>query len=87
MINEVGDTMSKSQNKYIKKILAFMFIYLILFTSTCLFITYKTGKEPTTLILSVFAFCGVEGGLSAWIRTTKVKKADKTAVKDKECEE
>lgn len=54
-----------------------MFIYLIIFTFASLFITYKTGNEPTTLITCVFAFCGVEGGLSAWIKTTKVKKKDK----------
>lgn len=80
----MGDVMSKSQNKYIKKILVIMFIYLILFTSVCLFITYKTGTEPKTLILCVFAFCGVEGGLSAWIKTTKVKKSDKPGPKDTE---
>ena len=79
--------MSKSQSRYIKKVLTFMFIYLILFTSVCLFITFKTGNEPSTLILCVFAFCGVEGGLSAWIKTTKVKKSDKPAVKDQEDEE
>lgn len=83
-ISEMGDDMSKSQNRYIKKILAVMFIYLILFTCACLFITYRTGSEPKTLILCVFAFCGVEGGLSAWIKTTKVKKSDKTGLKDPE---
>lgn len=62
------------KGKYIKKILAGMFIYLILFTIACLYITYKTGGEPKTLIMSVFAFCGIEGGLSAWIKTTKEKK-------------
>ena len=61
-----------------------MFIYLILFTFACLFITYNTGTEPKTLILSVFAFCGVEGGLSAWIKTTNVKKTDKSGAKDME---
>ncbi len=73
--------MSK-QSRYIKKILTFMFIYLILFTAACLYITYETGIEPRTLILCVFAFCGVEGGLSAWIKTTKVKKKDNWETKD-----
>jgi hypothetical protein len=27
--------------------------------------------------MCVFAFCGVEGGLSAWIKTTKEKKKEK----------
>jgi hypothetical protein len=59
-----------------------MFIYLLLFTCACLFITYKTSIEPKTLITCVFTFCGVEGGLSAWIKTTKVKKNDTIDKKD-----
>lgn len=62
--------------KYIKVVLAGMFTYLILFTCACLYITYKTGSEPETLIMSVFAFCGIEGGLSAWIKVTKEKKVE-----------
>lgn len=65
---------SLKKGRYIKLVLTGMFIYLILFTCACLYITYKTSTEPKTLILCVFAFCGVEGGLSAWIKTTKVKK-------------
>jgi hypothetical protein len=57
-----------------KVILTIMFTFLFLFVCACLFITYKTGTEPSTLITSVFAFCGLEGGLSAWIKTTKVKQ-------------
>ena len=69
------------KGKYIKIVLAGMFTYLILFTCACLYITYKTGSEPETLILSVFAFCGVEGGLSAWIKVTKEKKSEGIAKK------
>lgn len=67
------NSMKKKRN-YTKVILTGMFIYLILFTIACLFITYKTESEPTTLITCVFAFCSIEGGMSAWIRTTKEKK-------------
>jgi hypothetical protein len=71
----MGGYMNK-KGKYIKVILAFMFIFLILFTCACLYITYVKGIEPKVLITCVFAFCGVEGGLSAWIKTTKVKKKE-----------
>ena len=68
---------NKSKGKFTKIILLSMFIYLIFFTIACLYITYMTGNEPQTLILCVFSFCGIEGGLSAWIKTTKVKKKGK----------
>lgn len=54
-----------------------MFVFLILFTCACLFITYKKATEPRTLITCVFAFCGAEGGLAAWIKTIKEKKNKK----------
>jgi hypothetical protein len=72
----------KHKKKFIKIILTGMFVYLLLFTCACLYITFKTGTEPQTLIMCVFAFCGVEGGLSAWIKTTKEKKKDNTDLKD-----
>jgi ABC-type transport system involved in multi-copper enzyme maturation permease subunit len=70
------------KGKYIKVILVCMFTYLILFTCACLFITYKTGEEPSTLIMCVFAFCGVEGGMSAWIKITKEKKKSTSETKE-----
>jgi hypothetical protein len=72
----------RKNNKYIKSILAGMFIFLIIFTFACLYITYKTGNEPTTLITCEFAFCSIEGGLSAWIRTTKEKKKGSEITKE-----
>ncbi|MFT4145562.1 MAG: hypothetical protein QM644_14000 [Mobilitalea sp.] len=72
----------KKKSNYTKVILVGMFIYLILFTCACLYITYKTSVEPDTLILSVFAFCGIEGGLSAWIKITKVKNCDNENTKE-----
>jgi hypothetical protein len=74
----------KKRGKFLKMVLIGMFVYLILFTCVCLYITYKTGVEPNTLITCVFTFCGVEGGLSAWIRNTKEKKKD---MRDKKMEE
>jgi hypothetical protein len=64
----------KKNGNYMKKILTGMFIFLVLFTCACLFIAYKTESEPKTLITCVFAFCSVEGGLSAWIKNCKDKR-------------
>lgn len=50
-----------------------MFIFLVLFTIACLVVTAVTGTEPGILEGSVFAFCGAEGGLSAWIKVVKHK--------------
>jgi phosphotransferase system glucose/maltose/N-acetylglucosamine-specific IIC component len=64
----------KEKKSYMKTVMTFMFIFLFLFVCVCLYITYKTSSEPSALIASVFAFCTVEGGLGAWIKTTKVKQ-------------
>jgi hypothetical protein len=63
----------KKEKSYSKLILSLMLLFLLFFTCACLWITFKTGAEPSTLITCVFAFCGVEGGLTAWIKTVKVK--------------
>lgn len=74
--------MKCKKGRFIKVIISCMLIYLLLFTCACLYISYTRGTEPQTLILCVFAFCGVEGGLSAWIRTTKEKKKYTLSKKD-----
>jgi hypothetical protein len=75
--------MGKS-GKYSKWILACMLIFLIIFVQECLYITLKTGTEPATIAALVFGFCGVEGGLMAWIKTVKVK-GGKPPGKDRDC--
>lgn len=62
--------------KYSKKVLNYMLIILMLFVIGVLIVFWHTGSEPSTLVASVFAFCGVEGGLMAWIKTTKVRKGE-----------
>lgn len=59
--------------KFSKRVVTAMFALVILFTLAVLFIFYRTGSEPSTLIACVFAFVGVEGGALAWIRVTKEK--------------
>ena len=64
--------------KYNKLIVTCMLVFLILFTISCLIIVATVQYEPSTLITSVFGFCGIEGGLLAWIKNTdtKTKKGD-----------
>lgn len=66
--------MKKMSGKFSKKLLVFIMIFLFLFTCGCMFITYHNGTEPSTLILAVFGFCGLENGLLALIKTNKIKK-------------
>lgn len=61
----------KKKGRFSKGILVFMLIFLLIFTSLCMYITYKTGIEPSSLIIAVFGFCGFEGGCMAWIKKTK----------------
>lgn len=58
---------------FMKATITVMFIGLILFTIKVLHIFETVGSEPSTLITSVFAFCGIEGGALAWIRVVKTK--------------
>lgn len=49
--------------------------FLLGFTACVLIVFYKTGSEPSTLVASVFAFCGCEAGILGWIKTNKDKTA------------
>ena len=62
--------------KFSNKIIVFIMVFLLLFIASCLIIIAKTGVEPSTLILSVFGFCGFECGIMGWIKTTKTKSND-----------
>ena len=64
----------KKKKPYLKVVLTSMFVVLLLYTAASLYVTYKTGVEPSTLNASVFAFCSVEGGLGAWIKLDSRKK-------------
>lgn len=69
--------------RFSKKILTSMFIFLAVFVLAVLFINYKTGSEPSTLVASVFAFCGVEGGCLALIKSVEATTEKKTVSKRK----
>lgn len=62
---------------HMTKIVNGILIFLVLFTITILYLVAHDHAEPSTLIMSVFGFCGVEGGLMAWIKNTKTKKGVK----------
>ncbi len=61
------------KTKFSKKLLVCMFLFLLLFIIAVLFLFYKTSAEPSTLIMSVFGFCGLEGGILGWIKTIESK--------------
>lgn len=61
-IKEVLDLEEKSEKKlqFNKKIVALIVIMNILFTATIVFLYYRTGSEPSTLIDKWFKFTGTE---------------------------
>lgn len=61
------------KTKFSKKLLVCMFLFLLLFIIAMCLLFYKTGNEPGTLISCVFAFCGLEGGVLGWIKTSENK--------------
>lgn len=73
------------KGKFMKSIIVTVMLFLFLFTLTCLFITYKTGSEPSTLIVSVFAFCGFECGILGRIKTNKERSNRAKREDDLEC--
>ncbi len=69
--------------KTMDKILIFIGVFLLIFTSVMIFIYYKTGGVPDTLIVSIFGICGGEAGIMGWIKTTKDKFIDKDLEKER----
>jgi hypothetical protein len=53
------------------KILLFIAVFLVAFIVAMIWLYYKTGGIPDTLCTCVFAVCGGECGVMAWIKTTK----------------
>lgn len=68
--------------KFSEKCVALMFCSVFLFTIVMivLFAVYQAVPEP--LILSFFAFWGVEGGALAWIKNCKTKHKKRKKPKD-----
>ena len=66
--------MSKEEKSFDKGIVNLCIRSVIVFTITILFIFYRTGQEPSTLIVAFFTFFGTE--LLA-LATLKVKERKK----------
>lgn len=64
--------------KTMNTILAFMGLFLLAFTITMIVIFIKFQSVPDTLITSVFACLGAEGGFMSLIQTTKIKEKEET---------
>lgn len=71
---------SNKKGRFSKGILVAMLVFLLLFTVATMFIAYKTGQEPSTLVTCVFAFCGAEGGFLAFIKKAKETNKEKSDV-------
>ena len=54
--------------RYSKVVLTIMLAFLL---------TYTIGVEPSTLTACVYGFCGVEGGLMAWLKVVERKNKGK----------
>ncbi len=69
--------------RFSKKVMTCMLVFLVIFTAVVLYISYKTQSEPSTLVASVFAFCGVEGGCLALIKSVETSAENKKKTKKK----
>ena len=52
-------------------VLAFLAVFILLFTNRMIELYELTGGIPDTLVVSVFGICGGECGALSWIRTSK----------------
>lgn len=69
------------------RILVFIAILLLVFTSVMIVIYVKTGGIPDTLCTCVFSVCGGECGVMGWIKTNKDKQRDREyELEDRESE-
>lgn len=67
----------KKKLKTMDLILAVLLTVMILFIITMVLVFLRMGAVPDTLIVSVFAFFGLECGVMGWIKTTKTRLEDR----------
>lgn len=62
----------KKEGVFSRLVLIGIFTFLFAFV-VAVFIVFNAsgGSEPSTLIVAVFAFCGLESGVLGWIKTYK----------------
>ena len=68
--------MTKEKPQFDKSIVKLCIRTIIVFTTVVLFIFYRTGQEPTTLVVSVFAFFGTELINLATLKSRKRKQEE-----------
>ena len=66
----------KRKGIYSKIIIFIIFAYLFYFTERVLGLFEKTGSEPVVIIGAVFSILGLECGVLAWIKNTKIKRGN-----------
>lgn len=73
---------TKKRIRTMDVILVFLFTCMAAFIVTMIVVFLRMGSVPDTLIVSVFAFFGLECGVMGWIKTTKTKLEE--ALNDRE---
>ena len=62
------------EGRFTKFLIWFIIVLNIIFTAAVLYVFWHTGAEPSTLIVSWFAFTSSEIIASAFIKGKKIKK-------------
>lgn len=60
--------------KYNKIVTTSLLLFLLCYTIYNTYMFYTIGAEPTALTTCVYGFCGVEGGLLAWLKVAERKQ-------------
>lgn len=68
--------------RYLKRLLAAVYIYLAVFAAVCLLLWIVTRDEPSYLIAGVFGAAGVESVVGAIIKQSEIKSAEKIQKKE-----
>ncbi|WP_410496404.1 hypothetical protein QTL86_02745 [Cellulosilyticum sp. ST5] len=68
---EASKSKQKKKGSFMKGIIVGVFLFLLVFIGVVLWLFYKTGSEPSTLIASVFAVAVGEFSILGSIKKTK----------------
>ena len=68
---EATKVKQKKKGRFMKGIIVGVFIFLLVFITVVLWLFYKTGSEPSTLIASVFAVAVGEFSILGSIKKKK----------------
>ena len=68
---EASKTKQRKKGRFMKGIIIGVFLFLLVFIGVVLWLFYKTGSEPSTLIASVFAVAVGEFSILGSIKKMK----------------